>query len=100
VRHTTVKEADCEPSIFWFYLQIFLVPLGCLVCGLIFDQAIEGLVGLFVSYNIDAIIGYISFGLVGLSLGYATQSLIPRTLRSGGTWIWVFPLDSCCWGRA
>lgn len=71
-----------------FMLQMFLVPLGVLLFGLFAATSLEDLLGIRGS----DLIAYISFSFVGFVLGYSTQTAIPRSLQSGGVWVWIAPV--------
>ncbi len=71
-----------------FMLQMFLAPLGVLVFGLLAATSVEDLLGIRGS----DLIAYSSFSLVGFVPGYSTQTAIPRSLQSGGAWVWIAPV--------
>jgi hypothetical protein len=70
-----------------FTLQMFLAPLGVLLCGLLITELLEGLF----NFSGSDQAAYLSFGLVGFVQGYTTQTAIPRSLQSGGSWVWIAP---------
>ena len=37
--------------------------------------------------------GYVTSILVGFLAGYAVQIRVPRSVTSGGTWVWVLPVS-------
>jgi len=83
---TEVRSSRFSPI--FFILQLFLAPLGSLICGLVIAGLLENLFGVrnnnFVSYS--------SFVLEGFILGYATQTAYPRAQQSGGLWVWIPPV--------
>src|SRR5689334_6450416 len=70
-----------------FVLQLFLVPLLCLISGVITTVLLREITG----GNVD-VIGYVSFAAVGFSLGYGAQNAFPRASLSGGRWVWIAPV--------
>ena len=70
-----------------FVLQLFLVPLLCLISGVITTVLLRAITG----GNVD-VIGYVSFAAVGFSLGYGAQNAFPHASLSGGRWVWIAPV--------
>lgn len=80
-----------------FIVQILAVPAAILFSG---NVATEFLADRFGTQ--DNLIGYGSFAVSGLVLGFMLQSAAPGAIKSGGLWVWVLPtgvlLYACVYG--
>jgi len=88
------SEADSSGfSVGLCVLQLFGVPLICLMFGLLAgDVSNELLRAITKSSGAELLLGYVVFSLVGFELGYIVQTAIPRSHQSGGLWVWVLPV--------
>jgi len=92
------QEKRSELSIALFVVQILGVPVEIFVTGFIAmavlpDQLGKGL-GRTQRGIIEDVVGYLFFAFQGLIFGYSVQNGAPRSIRSGGKWVWVLPI--CC----
>ena len=75
-----------SPSL--FLVQLFTAPLGSLICGGLATL----LVGEMLRIKDSNLLGYLCFSAFGFVLGYKMQVSFPRSIESGGPWIWLPPV--------
>lgn len=86
-------------SVGLFILQLFVVPLVCLVCGLILaDICVELLRVVTKSRAVEVLAGWVVYGIMGFCIGFGGQKNVRRLRQSGGAWAWLLPVCVFTWG--
>src|SRR6266851_1947087 len=77
-------------------LQFLGAPFGGMVGGFLAELFFMEPFGIKTLWAEN--LGYYSiYVLVGFLFGYAMQTAIPRSYKSGGRWVWIIPICFVAW---
>ena len=82
---------SCVPLLVF---QLLAAPLGNAISGFTIALAAQAVV---TGPTAGDVIGYPIYCSVGFGLGYAVQSRLPRSIKCGGTWVWIIPSLVLAW---
>jgi len=82
---TEMRPAGFSPGL--FVAQLALAPLAVLILGLLSTVILEGVL----KTRGNTLSAYACYLVEGFWLGGKVQTAFPRSLQSGGLWIWILP---------